>query len=81
VLGQARQGAARARDCLALLRPFRTQLLVALGVGLGAGAAVFFAGPWAAAASGWLAGFGTSLAVQARHALKRVGALACTPPS
>ena len=51
-------------------------MLIALGVGVTAGVALYFAGPWAAAASGWAVGFGTALAVQARRALKGVVALA-----
>ena len=80
-LGTAKHCASTARDCLGLLRPFRNQLLVALGVGVTAGVALYFAGPWAAAASGWVVGFGTALTVQARRALRGVVALACAPSS
>jgi hypothetical protein len=46
-------------------------LLVALGIGAAAGVAVFFAGPWVAAASGWLAGVLSTVAVQTGIALRR----------
>ena len=81
VLGTAKRCASMARNCLALVRPFRAQLLTALGVGAAAGVAAYFAGPWVAAGAGWVVGFGTALAVQARRALKGVVALACAPAS
>jgi hypothetical protein len=57
---------------LRLLRPFRIQLVTALAVGVAAGAAVYLAGPYAAAAAGWLGGFMTTLAVQAAVAFRRL---------
>ena len=81
VLGMAKRCASTARNCLHLLRPFRAQLLTALGVGAAAGVAAYFAGPWVAAGAGWVVGFGTALAVQARRALKGVVALAYPPAS
>ena len=81
VLGTAKRCAATARNCLHLVRPFRAQLLTALGVGAAAGVAAYFAGPWVAAGAGWVVGFGTALAVQARRALKGVLALAGAPGS
>ena len=80
-LGTAKHCASTARNCLGLLRPFRNQLLIALGVGVTAGVALYFAGPWAAAGAGWVVGFGTALAVQARRTLKGVLALAGSPGS
>jgi hypothetical protein len=53
------------------LKPFRSQILTALGMGAAAGVGVFFAGPWVAAASGWLAGVLSTAAVQAGVALRR----------
>src|SRR3954468_1500419 len=81
VLGTAKRCAATARNCLHLVRPFRAQLLTALGVGAAAGVAAYFAGPWVAAGAGWVVGFGTALAVQARRTLKGVLALAGAPGS
>ena len=51
-----------------MLACFKSQLLTALGIGLAAGTAVYFAGPWLAAAFG---GFATTLAVQAGLWLRR----------
>jgi hypothetical protein len=79
VLGTAKRCASMARNCLHLLRPFKGQLLTALGAGAAAGVAAYFAGPWVAAGAGWAVGFATALAVQARRALKGVVALACAP--
>jgi hypothetical protein len=55
------------------LRHFKWQFLTALGIGGLVGVAAFFAGPYVAAAAGWLVGFGTALAVQAGVYLKRMG--------
>jgi hypothetical protein len=68
---RVRQAAGTVRGGLQILKPFRTQLLVALGVGTAVGVAVFFAGPYVAAASGWLAGVLGTVAVQAGVALRR----------
>jgi hypothetical protein len=54
------------------LRRFKRPLLVALGVGTVAGAGAYFAGPYVAAAAGWLGGFVTTLAVQAGLAFRRL---------
>jgi hypothetical protein len=64
---------ATAWSWLTLLKPIRSQILTALGVGAAAGVAVFFAGPWVAAASGWLAGVLGTVAVQAGIAFRRMG--------
>jgi hypothetical protein len=61
---------------LQLLRPFRTQILTALGVGALVGVGAFFAGPYVAAAAGWLGGFVSTLAVQAGVAFRRLTAQA-----
>jgi hypothetical protein len=50
----------------------RRSLLLATAVGLVLGVTVYLAGPWAAAAAGWLAGFVTTAAVQAGLALRRL---------
>ena len=55
-----------------LVRRFRRPVLVALGVGSAAGVLAYFAGPWAAAAAGWLSGFVTTLAIQAGVALRKL---------
>ena len=57
------------------LRHFKWQFLTALGIGGLVGVAAFFAGPYVAAAAGWLVGFGTALAVQAGGYLKRMAVL------
>ena len=44
----------------------------AAGVGVALGVAGFFAGPWFAAAAGWLAGFAATLGVQAAVAFRRL---------
>jgi hypothetical protein len=57
---------------LGVVRRYRQPLLLALGVGGALGLAAFFAGPWVAAAAGWLAGFTAALAAQAALALRRL---------
>src|SRR5262249_25777549 len=49
---------------LRLLRHFRGQLLLAVGVGVAAGVAAFLAAPWLAAVLSGLGGFMTAVAVQ-----------------
>jgi hypothetical protein len=51
-------------------------LLIAVGIGGIVGVGAYVLGPWLSSAAGGLAGFSTSLAVQARMALRRLGALA-----
>jgi hypothetical protein len=75
-LGRARQVASAAWNGVSVLRPFYGQLLVALGVGAAAGVGAYFAGPYVAAAAGWLAGVLSSLAVQAGIAFRRLTAQA-----
>jgi hypothetical protein len=57
--------------CLRLLGSFKRPLLIALAVGAGTGVAVYCAGPWLCTAAGSIAGFTSSLAVQARLAMRR----------
>jgi hypothetical protein len=59
-----------------MAKPYKTPLLIAAGAGLGVAVAAYFAGPCLAAASGWLVGFAAALAIQARHALKKLASLA-----
>jgi hypothetical protein len=82
-LGRARRrvGAAWASLCIGarMARRLWRCLLVALGAGLLVGVAAYLLGPWLCTAAGALAGFTTSLAVQARTALRQ--ALGCFPPA
>ena len=57
---------------LRVLACFKYQLLIAVAVGLAAGVAVYFAGPWLAATAGGVGAFATALAVQAGVALRRL---------
>jgi hypothetical protein len=54
------------------VRHCKTQLLLALGVGLAAGSAAYFAGPWLAVAASGLGGFAATAAVQGWLWLRRV---------
>jgi hypothetical protein len=56
------------------IRRLRRPLLMALGAAGLVGVAAYVAGPWLSTAAGGLAGFTTSLAVQARRALRRLAA-------
>jgi hypothetical protein len=79
-LGRLRTGlrAARTGACAVgrfvgrLWRP----LLIAVGIGGVVGVAAYLLGPWLSTAAGGLAGFTTSLAVQARRAVRRLAAAA-----
>jgi hypothetical protein len=53
------------------LRHFRVPLLAALAVGAVVGMAAYYGGPYVAAFAGWLAGFTTTLAVQAGFWLRQ----------
>src|SRR5262245_39391759 len=53
------------RSCWHTCRDFRVPVLTALAVGVGAGGLAYFGGPYVAAFMGWLAGFTTTLSVQA----------------
>jgi hypothetical protein len=62
---------------LRLLRHFRGQLLLALGVA--AGVAAFLAAPWLAALLSGLGGFMTAVVVQGGVLLLRLAAVSCPP--
>ena len=62
-----------------VIRPFRYQLLTALGIGLLVAVAVWYAGPWFAAFVGGIGGFVTALAVQAGLWLRKVLAIGAEP--
>ena len=54
-----------------LVRQFRLLVLTAVVVGVVAGAGAYCGGPYVAAFAGWLAGFTTTLTVQAGIWLRR----------
>jgi hypothetical protein len=60
---------------LRLLRHFRCQLLLAVGVGVAAGVAAFLAAPWLAALLSGLGGFMTAIVVQGGVVLLRLATL------
>ena len=60
---------------LRLLRHFRGQLLLAVGVGVAAGVAAFLAAPWLAAVLSGLGGFMTAVVVQGGVLLLRLAAV------
>ena len=64
---------------LRLLRPFRGQLLLAVGVGVAAGVAAFLAAPWLAAILSGLGGFMTAVVVQGGLLLLRLAAVGGHP--
>ena len=66
------RGVATFRRRLELLRPFRMPILIALSIGVIAGVAAYFAGPWLSAVASGLGGFATTLAVQAGLWLRRM---------
>src|SRR5262249_26584992 len=85
-----REGAARVKERfqkagqavwlrLCLLRPFRGQLLLAVGVGVAAGVAAFLAAPWLAAILSGLGGFMTAVVVQGGLLLLRLAAVGGHP--
>ena len=53
-----------------LAKQFRGRLLLACGVGVAAGAATLLAAPWLGVAAASVVGFGGTLAVKARYALR-----------
>lgn len=65
-------GVAAFRRRLVLLRPFRMPLLIALSIGVVAGVAAYFAGPWLSAVASGIGGFTTTLAVQAGMWFRRM---------
>jgi hypothetical protein len=64
---------------LRLLRHFRGQLLLAVGVGVAAGVAAFLAAPWLAAALSALGGFMTAIVVQGSVLLLRLATVSYQP--
>jgi hypothetical protein len=64
---------------LRLLRHFRSQLLLALGVGVAAGVVAFLAAPWLAALLSGLGGFMTAVVVQGGVVLLRLAAVTYQP--
>jgi hypothetical protein len=72
----ARAAGDHAASAWELARPYRRPLLLALAVGTVTGTVVYCAGPWIAAAAGWLAGLVTTLGVQAGLAFRRLVGLA-----
>jgi hypothetical protein len=61
----------KTKACCRLARPHTRPLLLAAGVGVALGVTAYLAGPWFAAGAGWLAGFVTTLGVQAAVAFRR----------
>jgi hypothetical protein len=70
--GRVRRGWARCWHRVQVVKHFRVQLLTALAVGVAAGTAAYWAGPWLAAGVSALGGFATALAVQAGLAVRRL---------
>ena len=66
---------------LRVLRHFRGQLLLALGVGVAGGVLAFVAAPWLAALLGGLGGFMTAIVVQGGVLLLRLAAVSYQPRS
>jgi len=62
----------KAKACCRMVRPHTKPLLLAAGVGVAVGVTAYLAGPWFAAAAGWLAGFAATLGVQAGLAFRRL---------
>ena len=62
-----------------VLRPFRSKILTALGIGLIVAVVVWYAGPWIAAIVGGIGGFVISLAVQAGLWLRQALAMNAEP--
>jgi hypothetical protein len=64
---------------LRVLRYFRGQLLLALGLGTTAGVAAYLAAPWLAALLGGVGGFMTAIVIQSSVLLLRLAALSYQP--
>lgn len=58
--------------CLRMAKPYQKALLVSAGIGVACAVTGYFAGPWFAAAAAWVAGFVTTLGVQAGIAFRRM---------
>jgi hypothetical protein len=78
---RAQQAAQAAWLRLRVLRHFRGQLLLAVGIGVAAGVAAFLAAPWLAAVLSGLGGFMTAVAVQGGVLLLRLAAVSIQPRS
>ena len=63
------------RERYEVIRPFKYQILTALGIGLIVAITVWYAGPWLAAIVGGIGGFVTTLAVHVGLWLRKVLAL------
>jgi hypothetical protein len=70
-LHKARQGLATAWAKVQVVRRFKYPLLAAVGFGGLVAVGVYFSGPYVAALAGWVAGFTTSLSVQAGIWMRR----------
>ena len=71
-LGQAAGVKPVARAAWQLAKKFKGRVLAACGVGVVAGVVTLWAGPWLGVAAAWVGGFATTLAVQARNALRNL---------
>lgn len=58
--------------CLRMTRPYQKTFLISAGIGMACAVAGYFAGPWIAAGTAWVAGFATTLGVQAGLAYRRM---------
>jgi hypothetical protein len=72
VAGKAGAAAGKVRGYWRTARYFRAPVVAGLAVGTVAGVVAYFGGPYLAAAAGWLAGFTTTLSVQAGIWLRRL---------
>jgi|SRR5579884_1671542 len=71
-LDHVHAGTQKAKAAWLRAQPYRGPLLLSAGVGLACGVAGYFAGPWCAAGAAWVAGFATTLGVQAALACRRL---------
>src|SRR5262245_4603127 len=78
VTGTVRKAAGKLGTCWRLATRFRVPVVLAAAVGIGVGTGAYFGGPYVAAFTGWLAGFTTTLSVQAGVWMKRVFAAPVT---
>jgi hypothetical protein len=69
---KVRRACASSWGCVRVLRHLKVQLLTAVGVGMAAGTAAFFAGPWLAAVVSSAGVFTATLAVHAGFWLRRI---------
>jgi len=71
---RARAGITAIWNKVELVHCFRTEIVTALGVGIGLAAVALVAGPWIAALLSGIGGFGSALAVQAGLWLRKMTA-------